>query len=283
MDITARIENVYPSMTKKQKQIADYMKDNVERMAFITLKDLSTDVGVTEMTVLNMCRTLGYSSFNEVKYEFRKFINQNLRGGFYRQNEYFNTAIPDYELENKEKLMMDICHEETQLMLELEQNFNSRHILEVAEMFLSYKKIVLCGRGISYQLCEYLACGLASVAISTTVVNTELNDNVYSLLPCIDSELLMVAVSFPDYYFMTKNLADYARGKGARIIAITDTPDAEVTEAANEVFLVRSTTRLALNTISAPAAFVNLLVSAVKLQGGMERAESIGREFSEMF
>lgn len=283
MDIMTRIENVYSKMTKKQKQIADYMKENVERMAFITLKDLSVDVGVTEMTVLNMCKALGYESFNEVKYEFRKFINQNLRGGFYRQNEYYTIAIPEYELENKEKLMMDICHEETQLMLELEQNFNSRHILDVAELFLTYKRIVLCGRGIAHQLCEYLACGLASVGISTVVVNTELNDNVYSLLPCIGQDLLLVAMSFPDYYFMTKNLAEFARNKGAKIIAITDAPDAEVAEVADEVFLVRSTTRLALNTISAPAAFINLLVSAVKLQGGMERAESIGREFSEMF
>ncbi|XCP84272.1 MurR/RpiR family transcriptional regulator [Roseburia hominis] len=283
MDITARIDRVYLNMTKKQKQIADYMRDNAEKMAFITLKDLSAEVGVTEMTVLNMCKTLGYNSFNEVKYEFRKLINQNIRGGFYRQNEYFNTAVPDYELENKEKLMMDICHEETQLMAELEQNFNSHHILEVAKMFLSYKRIVLCGRGISYQLCEYLACGLASVAISTLLVNTELNDNVYSLLPCIDEEVLMVAVSFPDYYFMTKNLAEYAKEKGAKIVAITDVADSEITEVADEIFLVRSTTRLALNTISAPAAFINLLVSAVKLQGGMERAECIGKEFSEMF
>ena len=43
-DIIMRIERQYLSMTKKQRQIADYMKKNIDTMAFITLKDMSKEL-----------------------------------------------------------------------------------------------------------------------------------------------------------------------------------------------------------------------------------------------
>ena len=76
MEILKRIEDTYPKMTRKQKKIADYMVEHAENMAFITLRELSREVEITEITILNMCKALGYESFNEVKYEFRKYINR---------------------------------------------------------------------------------------------------------------------------------------------------------------------------------------------------------------
>lgn len=52
------------------------MVSHAENMAFITLRELSREVEITEITILNMCKALGYESFNEVKYEFRKYINR---------------------------------------------------------------------------------------------------------------------------------------------------------------------------------------------------------------
>ena len=70
--ISATIQEKYGTLTKKQKTIADHMLRNDEEMCFITLKQLSADVGCSEMTILNLCTALGYGNFNEVKYEFRK-------------------------------------------------------------------------------------------------------------------------------------------------------------------------------------------------------------------
>ena len=49
------------------------MLQNPDKMCFTTLKELSRDVGVSEMTILNLCIVLGYSNYNEIKYEFRKY------------------------------------------------------------------------------------------------------------------------------------------------------------------------------------------------------------------
>lgn len=281
-NIIIRIEERYLSMTKKQRQIADYMKENIETMAFITLKEMSKELGITEITILNACRALGYQSFNEVKYDVRKYINENRRKTLFRDNEYFNTALPEYELSDKERLLTDICKEERELLDEYARKFDSRRIMEAARLFLEYPKIILCGRGMSHILCQWLASDLAGAQISSMIANPELNESVFTTLPAIDKDTLFVAVSFPDYYFMTEQMARYAKKKGARVFSITDSPEAEVVKHADVFLTVRSTTRMFLNTASAPMALINLLVSAVKIESGLE-AGSIGREFGKLF
>lgn len=281
-DILTRIEEYYPSMTKKQKQIADYIRENIDTMAFITLRDMSRELKVTEITILNTCKVIGYSSFNEVKYEVRKYININRRIGLYQQNDYFNTDVPEYELNDKERLLVDICMEERGLFDEFTRNFNSRHFMEIAKLFFAYPKIVLCGRGMSYIICQWLASDLAGAQVPSMIVNTELNESVYSALPALDLNTLLVAVTFPDYYFMTEQIARYARKKGAKVLGITDNPEADIAQYADELLTVRSTTRMFLNTASAPMALINLLVSAIKIEGDMDK-EDIGGEFGKLF
>ena len=281
-DIMMRIEETYPSMTKKQRQIADYMKENIDTMAFITLKELNKELGITEITILNTCKVLGFKSFNEMKYEVRKYINVNRRMDLYKQNDYFNTALPEYELHDKERLLAEICVEERGLLDEYVKNFDSHQVMETAKLFFEYHKIILCGRGLSHILCQWLASDLAGSQIPTMIVNAELNESVYSVLPTLDADTLFVAVSFPDYYFMTDQITKYAKMKGAKIVGITDSPSAGVAKYADKLLTVRSTTRMFLNTASAPMALINMLMSAVKIEGGLE-AEVIGKEFGSLF
>ena len=51
MDILTVLREKYPEMTKKQKQIADFMMAYPEQMTFITLKELSSLVNATEVTI----------------------------------------------------------------------------------------------------------------------------------------------------------------------------------------------------------------------------------------
>lgn len=282
IDIMMRIEECYPRMTKKQRQIAEYIKENVDMMAFITLREMSKELKVTEITILNACKVLGYESFNEVKYDVRKYINMNRRIGFYQQNDYFNTAVPAYELNDKERLLMEVCMEERSLFEEFTRNFDSRHFMKAAKLFVEYPKIVLCGRGMSHIVCQWIASDLAGAQISSMIVNTELNESVYTALPALDSNTLVVAVTFPDYYFMTEQIAKYAKKKGAKIIGITDSEEADISKYADELLTVRTTTRMFLNTASTPMALVNLLMSAIKIQGNMGK-EDIGKEFGNLF
>ena len=63
------------------------------------------------------------------------------------------------------------------------RNFLSRWIsnrfLRVADQILVSKKILICGRGVSKLLAEFLKLRLAGIGIGAVVVDTELNDSVH--------------------------------------------------------------------------------------------------------
>ena len=83
MDIIESIKKRSTELTRKQYMVAKYMIDHPDEMAYITLKELSRDIGVTEITILNTCASLGYESFTQIKYEFRKDIIQKQRRMFW--------------------------------------------------------------------------------------------------------------------------------------------------------------------------------------------------------
>ena len=265
MDIIKKIEEAYQEMTKKQRVIADFMLQNTDTLTFISLRDLSKQTGVTEVTILNMCKQLGYNSFNEVKYEFRKLLGSGEKQQFYEGNEYYQIDIPDYEMSDEEKFLQEIRQEELQIVVDTFKQLDMKHLVKVAEYLVEAQKVVIAGRGISYLLADYLSVGLSGSEIGSIKVNTELNENVFAALPLIDRHTVVVAFSFPDYYFATDKFIAYAKNLGAKTIVITDSEEAPISAHANELILVKSNTRLALNTLSSPTAVVNLLISAVRI------------------
>ena len=279
MDIIMKIEESYSEMTKKQKVIADFMLQNTDTLTFISLRELSQQTGVTEVTILNMCKMLGFNSFNEVKYEFRKLLGNGERQQFYEGNEYYQIDIPEYELSDEEMFFQELRQEELQLVVDTFREMDTKKMLEVAENIVDAQKVVICGRGISYLLTDFLATGLAGGEIGSIKVNTELNENVFATLPLIDKHTVVVAFSFPDYYFATDKFAGYAKELGAKVIVITDSENAAICSHADRLILVKSNTRLALNTLSSPMAVVNLLISAVRIVGKNKKRRKVREEF----
>lgn len=127
---------------------------------------------------------------------------------------------------------------------------------------------------------------LAGCTIGSVVMDTELNDNIHMGLPLIQNQTLTVVISFPDYYFMTEKIAEYAKSKGSHVIAITDSKEAAITRFSDDVLTVPSHTRLFLNTLSIPMGLLNVLTSAIDIEKnfkgeGKEAIGSLGSYFQE--
>lgn len=284
MDILTVLREKYPDMTRKQKQIADFMMAHPEQMTFMTLKELRNQVSVSEVTILKACSDFGYENFNEVKYEFRKYASMQEQLALHQDNEYISTSIPKYELREKEKLLESICQEERELMNTLIRGLDVQHVLEVAREILKKKQVILCGRGFSGVVASVLSTLLSVSGMGSIVVNTELNDEVHSALPLIDEETVLIALSFPDYYFMTTKMAEFARNSGAKVIGITNRESAPLIEFCDEVLLCPSTTRLFMNTLSTAMAVINILASAIEIEvSAGEKQVSAEDRFSELF
>lgn len=270
------------SLPKKQRMVAEYMEQNPQEMSYITLRQLSGDLHVTEITVLKTCQSLGYGGFNDIKYEFRKTAIEKRKTDVLDEKNSYTETIPAYESEDERKFLQSVGENEVHMVAQFWKETDIEDIFKAAGMLLSKKKIYICGRGISYLLAKCMVQYLYGCNCYASAVNTELNEDVYGVLSELDEDTVMVAVSFPDYYFMTLKLAEFAKNNKVSILAITDVPNAEVAELADLTLVVPSMTRAFLNTLSAPMFLVNLLTSAVKIRKNNQKNSEKEQEFTDL-
>ena len=53
----ALIKNAYPTLSKKEKLVIDYILENSERVFSMTVSDLAKKVGVAASTIVRLCNT----------------------------------------------------------------------------------------------------------------------------------------------------------------------------------------------------------------------------------
>lgn len=66
------IKSIYPTLSKKEKQVIDYVLENKSKVLSMTVSDLAEEVGVASSTIVRMCKNIGYSGFSEFKIELAK-------------------------------------------------------------------------------------------------------------------------------------------------------------------------------------------------------------------
>ena len=267
MNVIERIQEKYGDMTRKQRVLADYMLENPDSMSFMTMKNLSGRTQVSEMTILNYCTALGYGNYNELKYEFRKYINERNKIEVQRQNEYLNASVPEYELDDKQNLLYQVCQEEFDLLKLLFAHIDIPSLFQGAEMMLDADCTVFCARGVSLQIADFLSMRLATMGLPSIVMNTELNDSVQSVLPLLRGGTLLVPISLPDYYVMTTKVCEFAQQRRCRILALTDSKEqSPVAPFGDLVLTAPASSRLFLNSPGALLVLAHLLSAALNIE-----------------
>lgn len=265
-DIVTNIQQRYASLTKTQQRVVDSMLSDPQAMTFITLRELSAKVGVSEITVLNTCIALGYENFNDVKYEFRKYVAVQCKVSVQAGNDYVSPSVPKRQLQDEQGLLLRVCQEEFNVTQHFFETLNLESISEAAKMILQAKAVVICGYGVSRQVADFFSMRLALLEIPSIIVNTESADSIQAALPFLTEEVLLVAISFPDYYLMTTKIAEYAASKNVPILVITDSLASPVVKYGKVALIARTTTRLFLNTIGLPMMLVNFITTAISIE-----------------
>ena len=266
MTVIEQIQEKYPFLTRKQREVADYMLEDPDRMSYATLREISQDLSITEMTILKTCNLLGFDSFSALKYEFRKHAAQQLDLLRHPGVEFSIPPAPAYELEDTRRLLAEIRDEEAALYYAFVRDLPLDEVSQAASMILAAEQVILCGRGVSAIICDYFATMLTLLGRGVLNVNTELDDAIYAALPLLKENTLLIAVSYPDYYRMTMKLVEYARRQGINILGRTESKRSPLAPYCDLVLTAPTKTRMLPNTIGAPMSLITLVASAMNIQ-----------------
>ena len=102
--------------------------------------------------------------------------------------------------------------------------------------------------------------------------------NIYEDLFRISSEDVCIGISFPRYSNRTIDALDFARGKGATIIAITDSVSSPIAEKAEHALIARSDMAGFADSLVAPLSLINAIIVACSLR----RREQVSDTLSQL-
>ncbi len=72
MKYMSLIESFYPALTKQEKKIADFIKQQKQEIAIMNLQEINEKISVSEATITRFVRKLGFKGFIDFKLEIAK-------------------------------------------------------------------------------------------------------------------------------------------------------------------------------------------------------------------
>lgn len=221
-------------LTKTENKILDFVIDHLEEACFMTSTDIAVKLSVSESSVIRFTRSLGYSGFIDFQRSIRKDFTENAYS-------ISNTVHVPYE-----RLKMSIEHGAEDYMEEFVKNTekniasvlknNGRELYENATDILlkSHRKYIV-GTRANTGVSSYFYLLLKHMLKDVYMANNSAVSLIDQMIDISENDCVII-VSFPRYSQLDKLAAEMAKDAGARIIVITDRPNALLTPYADVVF-----------------------------------------------
>ena len=264
------IEESMPSFSKGQKRIAGYILANYDKAAFMTARRLGVITHVSESTVVRFAVHLGYDGYPSMQ----KALQELIRGKL--------TSIQRIQVSHDQMSGGDV------LGSVMQRDMNSIHTAiesvdraafdQVVDRLLTASHIYLMGVRSSAFLAGYLNFYLHLMFKNVTLVQNAAAGEIFEQLSQIGPGDVLVGISFPRYSQMAIHAVEYARDRGADVVAITDGQMSPLYRMATVSLLVRSDMISFVDSMAAPLSLLNALIVAV----GRQKNEEVSGTFSQL-
>ena len=208
MDILEHLQELYPTLTKKQKTIADYLIANLEEISYITLAQLSHQTGTSELTLLRFCQKLGCSSFLDLKEQFRDYTQKMIKQA--SSSSFFLPERISGEASERERILHEICNTEATVFSDFIANINLESVIKASDEIRKSSRIYIFAHDISLVPGKFLQGRLEILYLNAVLIDLSDLELTQKTIQQLTEGDLVIFFSFPRYYFPIGNIAKKA-------------------------------------------------------------------------
>ena len=258
-----RIKEGYPTFSKGQKLIADYISAHYDKAAFMTAAKLGSEVGVSESTVVRFATELGFDGYPKLQKALREIIKSRLTSA--QRLEVSSSQIdPDNVM--KSVLQSDINKLRVTMEEADEKSFNA-----AVDEILHANRIFILGVRSSAPLASFLGFYFNLIFENVRLVHTTSVSEMFEQIVNAKKGDVVIGISFPRYSKRTAKALEFVSKQGASVIAITDNNASPLAEYADYCLFARSDMASFVDSLAAPLSLINALIVAI----GLKKKEQI--------
>lgn len=254
-ELLQKIEDGYQRFSKGQKKLADFIRTDYDKAAFLTAAKMGEEVGVSESTVVRFATALGYDGYPGFQRALGEMVRTKLNSiqrmevtyGRISQGEILASVLQS-DIE-KIKMTMETIDQES-----FEMAVNT---------ILKGNRVYVIGIRSCAPLASFLSFYLNLICPHVTAVITNSSSEIFEQLIRIGEEDVIIGISFPRYSMRTLKALEFASNRKAKVITLTDSVHSPMTLYSSCNLIARSDMASIVDSLVAPLSVVNALVVAL--------------------
>jgi len=269
-DLMSRLRMAMPGFSRGQKVIASYITEHYDKAAFMTANRLGAVTGVSESTVVRFAVRLGYDGYPALQTALQDMIRNRLTS----VQRLENSGMKLSERNILHTVMNDDMEKISATLAAVDAEAFEAAVRETDNA----KRLYILGMRSSASLAVFLGFHFRLLFEDVHIITTGgLNEICEQLIHVLPGDVVY-GISFPRYSSSTVHALRYAKEKGAKIIAVTDSAMSPIAGCADHALYARSDMASFVDSLVAPMSLFNALTIAV----GMRRKENVAKIFEQL-
>ena len=262
-DLIRRLNQSGKRLSKGHRRIAEYIVEHYDKAVFMTASRLGEKVGVSESTVVRFASALGYEGYPQLQRALQELVRHRL------------TAVQRFEMASdidQSEVLRTVLRADMQNIRTTIEDIDTVAFDEVVERITNAKKLYVMGVRSAAPLAQFLGYYLSFIFDNVRVVGESTTD-VFEQISRISEDDLLIGISFPRYSTRTLEAMQFAKARGAQVVALTDGPMSPLDSVASQCLTARTDMASFVDSLAAPLSVINALVVAVGLRKRDELSE----------
>ena len=233
-DIRAR----YGELSKRLQQVAAFVLDNKNSVAFETVSVIAEQADVPPSTFIRFANAFGFSGFNEMKQLFRNSLLEETSS--YTERVKLMKKL-DNESEPPEKpidILREFSRANSSAMDQLVTQTSPEQLEKAVELLSTANNIYVVGLGRSFSAASYLVYALRHLNKRAFLIDG-LGGMFKEQLAMVKSTDIVIAISFSPYAKETTMISDALAKNGIKQVIITDSQISPLAPFSDVCFVVK--------------------------------------------
>ena len=252
-NILHTIEKNMGSFSKGQKLIARFILEDYDKAAFMTASRLGKTVQVSESTVVRFATQLGYDGYPSMQRALQEMIRGKL-------TSLQRIQASDGELSGSDLVTNVLQRDMEKIRMAMDQT-DGAEFDRVVDTIRTARHVYIVGFRSSSFLAGYLNFYFRLIYDNVTQVQGGAAGTFDQLFRVGPGDVV-IAICFPRYSELALKTVQYAKDRGATIIAITDSEMSPVYQMSSASILVRNEMISFVDSLAAPMSMLNALILA---------------------
>ena len=261
-DILSVIQTSMPTFSKGQKLIANFILESYDKAG--------NTVNVSESTVVRFAAELGYDGYPAMQKALQEMIRSKLTS--VQRIEVSNDRIGDQDV-----LSMVMQSDIEKIRLTMEEA-DRTGFERAADAIVGARRIYILGIRSASAITSFLGFYFNLIFENVVLIHSTSVSEVFEQIFRIGPGDVIIGVSFPRYSRRTVKAMQYARSRGATVVAVTDSEASPLAAIADHNLLAKSDMASFVDSLVAPLSLINALIVAV----GRRKNEDLSSTFEAL-